>query len=179
MRFLAVPALALMALTTTAHAQTALTPKTLAVLDVLSGGTISNPVGGRTVNVASGGTASSPTILGGGFETISAGGDTSALISVGGYQLIGAGGEATSTTVAWLTMKSLTLAALITLSTTSAAAIECERKGDMCVIKLQCPPNHIHFEGKCWTNKSFDALQPAIYDKPFTVTLITGYTPGP
>src|SRR5262245_23991669 len=34
MRFLAVPALALMALTTTAHAQTALTPKTLAVLAV-------------------------------------------------------------------------------------------------------------------------------------------------
>jgi autotransporter passenger strand-loop-strand repeat protein len=101
MRFLAAPALALMALTTTAHAQTALTPKTLAVLDVLSGGTISNTVDGGTVNVASGGTASSTTILGGGSETISAGGfDTSALISVGGYQLIGAGGEATSTTVA-------------------------------------------------------------------------------
>jgi len=57
MRFLAAPALALMALTTTAHVQTALTPKTLAVLDVPSGGTISNTVDGGTVNVASGGTA--------------------------------------------------------------------------------------------------------------------------
>ena len=102
MRFLAAPALALMALTTTAaHAQTALTPKTLAVLDVLSGGTISNTVNGGAVGVSSGRTASSTTILGCVFETIRAGAfGTSALTSVGGYQLIGAGGEATSTTVA-------------------------------------------------------------------------------
>src|SRR5262245_55847129 len=65
--------------------------------------------------------------------------------------------------------------ALMALTTTPAAAIECERKGDLCVIKWHCPANHIHFEGKCWTNQSYQVLPPAIYDKPFTGDLVENY----